>query len=418
MAKITDDSIQTLRDLPIRDVAERLGIEFARGRENGNAHCFNTNAHKHGDRDASLGFIDRVNRFNCLGCGVHGGTIDLVMQVKGVDFKEACEWLASTYGISLGRQTTTKQAKPSNEPNFDKKSPYADYGEPSRINDWCEYDRDKLPFADVYQAYYDNCDEPNEQLRAWWAKRGFSPALLKQYGWRSVTPQTVAKTLRQYDEAILLKAGLVSENKGQLEHIYKGYDVAVPFYVGTLENLVGDFAPEVGYIRFRNLQTATTKDGRKLPKYLPPKVPQEVEKRPRPIIYGFDRLFKWCAVYPERPQIFVTESETDSIAITELARRKGKEVYAVALAGGQKSEHSLDLREFAQMLQGADTARNITVNIVTDRDETGEHFYKTVATSLYKAGFDPNKLYKWQEWHESLKDVGEHLQKLAEQPNG
>ena len=93
-------------------------------------------------------------------------------------------------------------------------------------------------------------------------------------------------------------------------------------------------------------------------------------------------------------------------------------MYAVALAGGQKSEHSLDLREFAQMLQGADTARNITVNIVTDRDETGEHFYKTVATSLYKAGFDPNKLFKWQEWHESLKDVGEHLQRLAEQPNG
>ena len=88
---------------------------------------------------------------------------------------------------------------------------------------------------------------------------------------------------------------------------------------------------------------------------------------------------------------------------------------AIALVGGQKNEHSLVLRELAEAIKNHKEA---TVNIVTDRDETGNTFYNAVATTLYKTGFNPDNLIKWQEWHETLKDVGEHLQRLAGQPNG
>ena len=68
-------------------VAERLGLEVMR--------------HKcrcpfHDDRRPSLTFDTRRNRYRCFVCDAHGGVIDLVMNLKGCRFKEACEWLSPT----------------------------------------------------------------------------------------------------------------------------------------------------------------------------------------------------------------------------------------------------------------------------------------------------------------------------------
>ena len=204
-----------------------------------------------------------------------------------------------------------------------------------------------------------------------------------------------------YDYPLLVKAGLVGENKGELEQFLKRYvrhNVIVPFYDELLFK-----KHRVLYVRFRDL----TK-GAKI-KYLAP-------IGSHPVIYGYDRLCAWAMTYPKPNALYVSESETDSIAVTELAKRQGKTVQAIALVGGQKNEHSLVLRELAEAIKNID--KGATINIITDRDKTGDTFYNAVATTLYKAGFNPNNLIKWQEWHESLKDVGEHLQKLAEQPNG
>ena len=66
-------------------VAERLGLEVMR--------------HKcrcpfHDDRRPSLTFDTRRNRYRCFVCDAHGGVIDLVMNLKGCGFKDACEWLS------------------------------------------------------------------------------------------------------------------------------------------------------------------------------------------------------------------------------------------------------------------------------------------------------------------------------------
>ena len=68
-------------------VAERLGLEVMR--------------HKcrcpfHDDRRPSLTFDTRRNRYRCFVCDAHGGVIDLVMNLKGCGFKDACEWLSPT----------------------------------------------------------------------------------------------------------------------------------------------------------------------------------------------------------------------------------------------------------------------------------------------------------------------------------
>ena len=392
MTRLSDDTIEKLKGLDIRDVADRLGVELPRG--NGNARCFNQEAHAHGDRHGSLGFNVKTNTFKCFACGISGDPIALVQAYNKVEFREACEWLANSYGIKL--EGIEPRANSDKKPDYDNRRIYRGENEPLRLSSSLfDYETDN---QEIYQALYDLSDAPDDCLKEWWHKRGFSNSLLQTYGWRIVSPKTIKMLLGGYDYPTLAKAGLVSDDRGQLEQFLKRYvshNVIVPFYDETIFK-----NHRVLYVRFRDL----TK-GAKI-KYLAP-------KGSHPVIYGYDRLCGWAMTCPKPNALYITESETDSIAVTELAKRQGKIVQAIALVGGQKNEHSLVLRELAEAVKDHKEA---TINIVTDRDKTGETFFRAVATTLYKAGF--TEIYKWQEWSTSLKDVGEHLEKLAEQPNG
>lgn len=77
--------LQILRDLPIEEVANRLGLEV---------HHHKALCPFHDDHHASLTFNVRKNTYRCFVCGEHGGTIDLVMRRLRKDFREACEWLS------------------------------------------------------------------------------------------------------------------------------------------------------------------------------------------------------------------------------------------------------------------------------------------------------------------------------------
>lgn len=77
-------TLQRLRDLPIEQVAERVGLHVVR--------------HKslcpfHDDHRPSLTFHARSNTFRCFSCGAQGGPIDLVMRRLAMSFPEACRWL-------------------------------------------------------------------------------------------------------------------------------------------------------------------------------------------------------------------------------------------------------------------------------------------------------------------------------------
>ena len=76
--------IDQLEATPIEGVAERLGLQVI--------------AHKclcpfHDDTRPSLTFHIGRNRFRCFVCDAHGGVIDLVRGVKGLGFRETCNWL-------------------------------------------------------------------------------------------------------------------------------------------------------------------------------------------------------------------------------------------------------------------------------------------------------------------------------------
>ena len=81
---IDKNMIDRLESSPIEDVASRLGMRLERHK----ALC-----PWHDDSRPSLTFDTRKNRYRCYVCDAHGGVIDLVRNVRGCGFVEACEWL-------------------------------------------------------------------------------------------------------------------------------------------------------------------------------------------------------------------------------------------------------------------------------------------------------------------------------------
>lgn len=86
-------NLEEIKAIPIVDIAQHLGLNI-RGR---NAHCFNHSP----DNNPSLGFNLIKNRFKCYFCpDTQGSVIDLVMQVRNIQFKEAVLELTAYAGGS------------------------------------------------------------------------------------------------------------------------------------------------------------------------------------------------------------------------------------------------------------------------------------------------------------------------------
>lgn len=89
---LTNSDISKLRSLNIEDVAEACDLTVKR--------------HKslcpfHSDTRPSLTFNVRKNTYHCFVCDAKGGTIDLVMHMMNLSFRDACHWLARTFNIIL-----------------------------------------------------------------------------------------------------------------------------------------------------------------------------------------------------------------------------------------------------------------------------------------------------------------------------
>jgi DNA primase len=369
----------TLKAIDVKDVWQALGYELRSGHSN--ARCFST-AHAKGDRNPSLGLDTKANRFKCFACGIQGDTIELVQQARGVDFKEATEWLADTFNAPVSRITDKPAKRYIDRPNSPVKAPTNVQLEPIRNPDYV-YSRPE--HIAIYEAFINYTDEPNEQLLAWWQGRGLSDDLLKRANWRSITRATWQKLAKDYTPKQLLQAGLLTERPNGLTPLFYNHSVAVPFY--DSDGLI--------YLRARSLDPETKA------KYLAP-------RNTSPPIYNYQTITDYDGTRP----LFITESETDSLALNEQGET------AVALVGGQKHPDSLVVRELAHLITNGLTPK-IQVNIVADRDATGDSFFANVAKALYLAGIPSDNIEKYQSDPE-YKDVAEQLRanKATELPNG
>lgn len=89
---IPQDVIDRLQELNIEKVATKLGMDVKKHK----ALCF-----MHNDHTPSLKFSTEKNMFFCFVCDKGGGPIQLVMDYKGLEFQDACLWLAREYNIII-----------------------------------------------------------------------------------------------------------------------------------------------------------------------------------------------------------------------------------------------------------------------------------------------------------------------------
>ena len=80
--------IEKLRSLPCEGVAQRLGFKIEHHK---------TLCPFHNDHTPSLTF--KKNKFKCWSCGKSGDSINLVREVLGKSFIDACRWLADEHNV-------------------------------------------------------------------------------------------------------------------------------------------------------------------------------------------------------------------------------------------------------------------------------------------------------------------------------
>lgn len=103
MAYIPPYVISKLDELPIMEVAEKLGIPM---NSKGMTLCF-----MHNESSPSLHINKKKNSFHCYGCGKSGGVINLVEEKLGLKFLDAAQWLIQTYGIDVPNGKSAKPLK-------------------------------------------------------------------------------------------------------------------------------------------------------------------------------------------------------------------------------------------------------------------------------------------------------------------
>lgn len=82
---------ERLNSLPIREVAEKLGLRLRKNK----CHCF-----IHEENTPSFSILPRKNIWKCFGCGEGGGVIKLVEKYNEYSFLDACKWLSNEFGIA------------------------------------------------------------------------------------------------------------------------------------------------------------------------------------------------------------------------------------------------------------------------------------------------------------------------------
>lgn len=380
--------LETLRAIPIREVAERLGLEV---HENRNSHCFNSEAHARGDRNPSLSFGNRrYNRFKCFSCGITGSTIDLVSEVLKLSFAESCEWLGNSFNVTPTSNKTVRSggSKPNlvyHKSNLEK----------VRVGRSKEYSL--AEFNEVWQVFYDTCDPANRVVRDWWASRGLSEELLEAEGIRIITRNSWEKFNKLVPQKEALDAGLLKIRNGKVVPTFlRDNFVVFPYFAGGITSLSPTGRKVLGF-KVRSLAK------KPYAKYLSPVGFQ-------PPVYRCHDLFLWLCDACNSP-LYVTESETDALAVAEYLKFKGLKGYAVALPGGIKNESSLVVRELVTLMSASDNPAKVQVKVVTDNDEVGEGFFDEIRSSLYVAGVALyENITKFQPYVKlGLKDMGDYL---------
>jgi DNA primase len=314
--------------IPIEDLARELGLDV-RGRQ---ARCFNAGGHKNGDKNRSLGFDAKTNRFKCFACGKSGSVIDLYSEVKGVSIKQAIDELAGrsgdrgTGGYCKMQGRVMKNASTIAIRDTDRGPGVIGDGKKS---------------AEIYKALKEFCGEPDKDSTVYLTgpNRGLTLETIKRFQIFSVKDYhgTDAYLKKTFPAEQLRQAGLVSEGGNFLFWKHK---ILVPFFRG--ERIV--------FLQGRTLLS----DG---PKYMH-------IKKPVP-------LFNVDTLKDMKPgeRVYLCEGVFDAMILEQSGRK------AVAILGVNNFKPGM-----------VELFRGVEVVLCLDNDEAGSSGTKAIGDIFFQAG--------------------------------
>ena len=307
--------------LPIMDLAKSLGLEI-RGRQ---ARCYNSQAHKHGDRSFSLGLDTARNRYKCFACGEGGSIIDLYMAIKGVDLSQAIKELADMAGLTPMSHQTAK-IKP-----YGYKTPPEATREAINANTGA--------YSEIYEEFYFYCIGLDQESETYLKGRGLKQETLDRFLLCSVKDyQATDKHLKsKFSLDELQKAGIAGE-KGNL--IFYKHKIIIPFLQDG----------RIIFLQGRRLD-------QEQPKYLH-------LKRPVPL-YNRDALTE----IEKGQKVYIAEGVFDAMMLEQ---------------NGYKAVGILGVNNFKP--DYADLFKGLNVVLALDNDEAGERGTQELAKMFYLKG--------------------------------
>lgn len=139
--------------------------------------------------------------YHCFGCGAHGSAIGFVMEHVGLGFPETVKVLADSVGMRVP------------EPNYSPEA-RARFKEQKTRYDLMHEALDKA------QNYYQQQLNQYHPAQDYLIKRGLTPEIARRFGlgWTGKERQNLRRVYENYEDDILIDAGLVVQNEQGLRY--------------------------------------------------------------------------------------------------------------------------------------------------------------------------------------------------------
>ncbi len=206
---IPQNIIVRLNELPIEEVAEKLGLEVRRHK----ALCF-----KHSDHNPSITFSMSKNIYRCWVCGVGGGPIKLVQDKEGWNFKEACIWLGHNFNVWWSEGQT--------ERNIIKKTPLQKVQITKHKEKTLEFDKE------IYTWIINNTTLLEPAKSFLYKERHLNEVIVQNLRIASVVNSLdmVDALVKRFGEETCLKAGLIRRSNYGMHFYFYTPCILFPYY--------------------------------------------------------------------------------------------------------------------------------------------------------------------------------------------
>jgi len=315
---------ERLNKLPIKEVAEKLGLQLHKNK----CHCF-----IHEEKTPSFSIFPKKNIWKCFGCGEGGGVIKLVEKFNNSDFIEACKWLENTFGIT---NHNLKQPSPK------RKTIKTETVSKNKID------------IEIYKWFFDNLPI-TENVKNFIKNRRYPDNIIEQYHLRGIDNCTeyFEKCITKWGAGKLVKCGLakevVSEDTGEITYKFTWWanTLFFPFY---------DNDGNIIYIQGRTLNS-------------------KVEKKYKYVnLSGVETSIFNLPILKtlnKNDSLVITEGVTDCISCCLMEQK------AIGIIGAHGFK-----KEYVELLKDFD----ICVIPDNDKNKTGEKFANKIRLAFYSVG--------------------------------